>query len=56
VKRRQPPLRARLARRSAPFDKDSTSLWDDGKLAHLNERFDWMLQSPGIGLLTAPRA
>ncbi|MFL9966159.1 ATP-binding protein [Paraburkholderia sediminicola] len=37
---------------SAPLDKDSTSLWDDGKLAHLKERFDWLLQSPGIGLLT----
>lgn len=36
----------------APLDKDSTSLWDDGKLAHLKERFDWLLQSPGIGLLT----
>lgn len=38
--------------RCAPLDKEATSLWDDGALAHLKERFDWLLQSPGIGLLT----
>ncbi|WP_455289920.1 hypothetical protein [Cupriavidus necator] len=38
--------------RCAPLDKDSTSLWDDGAIAHLNERFQWLLTSPGVGLLT----
>ncbi len=36
----------------APLDKDSTELWDDGALAQLTERFQWLLTSPGIGLLT----
>jgi SpoVK/Ycf46/Vps4 family AAA+-type ATPase len=34
------------------LDKGSVELWDDGALAHLEERFHWLLQSPGIGLLT----
>jgi type II secretory pathway predicted ATPase ExeA len=38
--------------RGAPLAKDSTELWDDGALAQLNERFQWLLASPGIGLLT----
>jgi len=38
--------------RRAPLDKDSTDLWDDGALAALAERFQWLLTSPGIGLLT----
>jgi MSHA biogenesis protein MshM len=38
--------------RCAPLDKDSTDLWDDGALAQLTERFQWLLTSPGIGLLT----
>jgi MSHA biogenesis protein MshM len=38
--------------RCAPLDKDSTDLWDDGALAQLAERFQWLLNSPGIGLLT----
>jgi hypothetical protein len=38
--------------RRAPLDKDSTDLWDDGALAQLTERFQWLLTSPGIGLLT----
>ncbi|WP_455287334.1 ExeA family protein [Cupriavidus necator] len=38
--------------RCAPLDKDSTSLWDDGAIAHLNERFQWLLTSPSVGLLT----
>lgn len=37
---------------AAPLGKDQSELWDDGVLAHLNERFQWLLQSPGIGLLT----
>ena len=38
--------------KAAPLDKSSVELWDDGALAHLAERFRWLLQSPGIGLLT----
>lgn len=38
--------------RHAPLGKDNAELWDDGALAHLKERFNWLLQSPGIGLLT----
>ena len=36
----------------APLAKDCTDLWDDGTLALLAERFQWLLDSPGIGLLT----
>lgn len=36
----------------APLGKELTELWDDGALAHLALRFDWLLKSPGIGLLT----
>ena len=35
-----------------PLGKTTTELWDDGALAPLQQRFDWLLQSPGIGLLT----
>jgi len=35
-----------------PLGKVHTQLWDDGFLAHLNERFTWLLESPGVGLLT----
>jgi len=38
--------------RHAPLGKDSPDLWDDGLMAQLQERFAWLLQSPGIGLLT----
>ena len=38
--------------RHAPLGKDSPDLWDDGLLAPLQERFAWLLQSPGVGLLT----
>ncbi len=38
--------------RHAPLGKDAGELWDDGMLAHLKERFNWLLQSPGIGLIT----
>ncbi|MBU2723325.1 AAA family ATPase, partial [Acidithiobacillus ferridurans] len=34
-----------------PLDKDTAELWDDGALAPLRERFQWLLQSPGVGLL-----
>ena len=36
----------------APLGKDMTELWDDGTLASLTERFNWLLQSPGVGLIT----
>ena len=38
--------------RHAPLGKELTEPWDDGALAHLKQRFNWLLQSPGIGLLT----
>jgi len=37
---------------AAPLANDRAELWDDGVLARLEERFQWLLQSPGIGLLT----
>jgi type II secretory pathway predicted ATPase ExeA len=36
----------------ALLGKDSTELWDDGAHAPLRERFQWLLHSPGLGLLT----
>jgi type II secretory pathway predicted ATPase ExeA len=38
--------------KTAPLGKDLTELWDDGALTRLNERFQWLLNSPGLGLLT----
>jgi type II secretory pathway predicted ATPase ExeA len=38
--------------RHPPLGKDALDLWDDGALAQLSERFNWLLQSPGVGLLT----
>ena len=38
--------------RHAPLGKDPVELWDDGALGPLKERFHWLLDSPGIGLLT----
>jgi len=38
--------------RHSPLGKDQPKLWDDGVLAHLAERFNWLLQSPGVGLIT----
>ena len=35
-----------------PLSKQTQQLWDDGALAALNQRFEWLLTSPGIGLLT----
>lgn len=37
----------------APLGKACTQLWDNGQLAELERQFNWLLQSPGIGLLTA---
>ena len=36
----------------APLGKQLTEPWDDGALSALKQRFDWLLQSPGIGLIT----
>ncbi len=36
----------------APLGKCLEQLWDDGGLTILNERFNWLLESPGLGLLT----
>ena len=35
-----------------PLGKAHAELWDDGTLARLNERFTWLLEAPGVGLLT----
>jgi MSHA biogenesis protein MshM len=37
-----------------PLGKEATELWDDGTLAVLEQRFQWLLDSPGVGLLTGP--
>jgi type II secretory pathway predicted ATPase ExeA len=36
----------------APLGKTLPELWDDGALTRLKERFLWLLEAPGIGLLT----
>jgi hypothetical protein len=38
--------------RHTPLGKDTAQLWDDGALERLRERFQWLLHSPGVGLLT----
>lgn len=38
--------------RHPPLSKEHADLWDDGSLTPLAERFQWLLDSPGIGLLT----
>lgn len=38
--------------RHPPLGKETVELWDDGAMAQLAERFNWLLQSPGIGLIT----
>lgn len=38
--------------RHPPLGKEAVELWDDGAMAQLAERFNWLLQSPGIGLIT----
>jgi MSHA biogenesis protein MshM len=35
-----------------PLGKNPATLWDDGSLESLKHRFNWLLESPGIGLLT----
>ena len=36
-----------------PLGKDCIQLWDSGQIAGFEKQFKWLLQSPGIGLLTA---
>ncbi|MGA9313423.1 MAG: ATP-binding protein [Solirubrobacteraceae bacterium] len=36
-----------------PLGKESLALWDGGQLTGLTQQFNWLLQSPGVGLLTA---
>lgn len=43
---------AHFGLRHAPLGKDTSELWDDGALAQLRERFQWLLHSPGVGVLT----
>ncbi len=38
--------------RQGLLGKDSAELWDDGALAQVRERFQWLLRSPGLGLIT----
>jgi len=38
--------------RHPPLGKELVEPWDDGALAKLTERFAWLLQSPGLGLIT----
>ena len=37
----------------SPLGKESLTLWDGGQLAALTQQFSWLLQSAGVGLLTA---
>ncbi len=37
---------------ACPLDKGATSLFDDGQVSVLNERFQWLIDAPGVGLLT----
>jgi len=37
----------------APLGKKSIRLWENAQLQGLAQQFNWLLQSPGIGLLTA---
>ena len=36
----------------APLGNQTSELWDDGILVTLQTRFQWLLDSPGVGLLT----
>ena len=36
----------------APLGKATAELWEDGALTLLKERFQWLLETPGVGLLT----
>ena len=43
---------AHFGLRHAPLGKEAAELWDDGTLTLLKERFQWLLDCPGMGLLT----
>jgi len=45
-------LRQHFGLTHQPLGKQVPSLWDDGQLSVLKERFGWLLEHPGIGLLT----
>lgn len=36
-----------------PLGKKMPELWDNGQIEKFNQQFQWLLQTPGIGLLTA---
>jgi MSHA biogenesis protein MshM len=36
-----------------PLGKNCSELWDSGQITNFEKQFKWLLQSPGIGLLTA---
>lgn len=38
--------------RDAPLGKQITEPWDDGALSAFKQRLEWLLHSPGVGLLT----
>ncbi|WP_205631967.1 hypothetical protein [Ectothiorhodospira sp. BSL-9] len=38
-----------------PLGKQSRALFDTEPLRLLKQRFDWLLEHPGVGLLTGPR-
>jgi MSHA biogenesis protein MshM len=37
----------------APLGKECKVLWDSSQLTELEQQFNWLLKSPGIGMLTA---
>lgn len=37
----------------APLGKQCKALWDDGQFTVLKQKFQWLLDSPGVGVLTA---
>ncbi len=39
----------------APLGKQVEQLWDDGDYHELRERFQWLLDSPGIGMMKVRR-
>ena len=41
-----------FALKHAPLGTQIPELWDDGALSTLQSRFQWLLESPGVGLLT----
>lgn len=36
----------------SPLGKSCQVLWDNGQLTQFSQQFNWLLQSPGVGLLT----